>query len=133
MVILNVDLSQSIKDVGGVHAGVVCELTGNNFEGLSEGTDNHLLFTTNCTHVFTQESRKFHLDGATSSDDGVSLNSSENDHYGIIEGACSLLNILRGATSDDDSHGLGAGALSEHIVALISELNLFEFSADTEN
>ena len=63
----------------------------------------------------------------------MSLNSSQYDHYGIIEGTCSLLNILRGATSDDDGHGLGAGALSEHIVALISELNLFEFSADTEN
>ena len=83
--------------------------------------------------MFTQESRKFHLNGATSSDDGVSLNSSENDHYGIIEGSCSLLNILSSTTSDDDGHGLGTSALSEHIVALISELNLFEFSADTEN
>ena len=83
--------------------------------------------------MFTQESRKFHLDCAASSNDSVSLNSSQYDHYGIIEGTCSLLDILSGATSDDDGHGLGACALSEHIVALISELNLFEFSADTEN
>ena len=83
--------------------------------------------------MFTQESRKFHLDCAASSNDSVSLNSSQYDHYGIIEGTCSLLDILSGSTSDDDGHGLGAGALSEHIVALISELNLFEFSADTEN
>ena len=83
--------------------------------------------------MFTQESRKFHLDCTASSNDSVSFNSSQYDHYGIIEGTCSLLDILRGATSDDDGHGLGAGALSEHIVALISELNLFEFSADTEN
>ena len=83
--------------------------------------------------MFTQESRKFHLDGASTSHDSVSLNGSEHDHYGVIEGASSLLNILRGATSDDDGHGLGACALGEHIVALISELNLFEFSADTEH
>ena len=132
-IVLDVDLSKFVENIGRVHAGVISELTWDNLESLSESADDHLLLTTDGTDVLTEESRKFHLDGTTTSDDGVCLDGSKDDHNSIIERAGSLSNVLGSASSKDNSNRLGVGAFSEHVVSLRSELSLFEFTSVTEN
>lgn len=83
--------------------------------------------------MLTEISGKFHLDGTTSSDDSVCLDSSQYDHDSIIKGAGSLLDVLRGATSDDNCDRFSLGALSEHIISLATKLDFFELTAGTEN
>lgn len=83
--------------------------------------------------MVSKVSRELHLNGATSSNDGVSLYGSKDDHDGIVEGTGGLLDVLRGTTSEDNSDGLGLCALGEHVVAFVSELDLFELSTDTEH
>lgn len=83
--------------------------------------------------MLTEMSGKFHFDGTASSDDSVCLDSSQYDHDSIIKGAGSLLNVLRGATSDDNCDRFSRGALSEHIISLATKLDFFELTAGTEN
>ena len=83
--------------------------------------------------MFAQESREFHLYGATSCNNGVSLDGSKHNHDSIIERASGLFDVLSGTTSENDSHSLGVVALSEHIVALVSELDFFKLSACSQH
>lgn len=54
--------AQAVEDVGGVEAGVVAQLAGDDLEGFGEGFDDGLLFV---RHVFVgvavQEGGDFHL------------------------------------------------------------------------
>jgi len=76
---------------------------------------------------------QFHLDGATSDDDGSGLDGAEHNHNSVIERAFSLFDVLGGSTTENDGDGLGGRAFSEHVKSLGSELDLLEFTALTEN
>lgn len=63
---------QPVEDVGGVEAGVVAELAGDDLERLSEGFDDRLLFVRNAAiGELVEVGGDFHLGGAAAGDDGV--------------------------------------------------------------
>ena len=54
--------AQAVEDVGGVEAGVVAELPGDDFEGFGEGFDDGLLFVRDVlVGVFVEVGGHFHL------------------------------------------------------------------------
>merc|ERR1712147_441620 len=52
-------------------------------------------------------SGKLHLDGTTSSNNGVGFESTSDDHDGVIKGSLGFFKILGGTSSEDESCGLG--------------------------
>ena len=95
--------------------------------------DDELLLSFDGSYMITKVSGKFHFDGTTTGDDGVSSDGSGHDHDGIIEGAGCLFDVLGGTSSDDESDSLCVGARGEHVVSLITELDLFELTAGSKN
>jgi len=91
------------------------------------------MLTLHIEELFLKVARKFHLDSTSSSNDSLSLDSSDNNHESIVEGSLSFLNVLRSSTSQNDSDSLGSGTASEHVVAFVTELYLLELVAVTEN
>jgi len=76
---------------------------------------------------------QFHLDGTSSGNNGSSLDSSDDNHEGIVEGSLGLLNVLGSSSSKDDSYGFGSGAAGEHVVAFVTDLNFLELLAGSED
>jgi len=63
----------------------------------------------------------------------MSLNGTQNNHNGVVEGAGCLLDVLGSATSKDEGHSLGGRALFKHVVAFIANLPLFKLAAFAHN
>jgi len=53
--------AQFVEDVGAVEASVIAELTGDDFEGAGVSINDELLFSLDCSCVFTEVFRDFHL------------------------------------------------------------------------
>jgi hypothetical protein len=62
-------LSQLVEHIGGVHAGVISELSWDDLECLCETINNELGFALNGAEVFSKVARKLHLNGTTTSND----------------------------------------------------------------
>ena len=69
-------LTQLVQDVGGVEAGIVAELAGNDLEGLGHGADDELLLAGDGAAVVAEVFGQLHVDGAAASDHGVVLHGS---------------------------------------------------------
>lgn len=65
--------AELVEDVGGVEAGVVAELAGNDLQGFGVSADQQLLFAWNGPGIVPQVFGKFHLDGAATGNDRVVL------------------------------------------------------------
>lgn len=126
-------LSQFVEHVSWVHSWIVCQLFWNNFKSLSKGVDDQLCLSTDLSKVLSQVSWKFHLDGTTSSNYGIGLNGSSDNHNSIIKWSFSLINILICTTSKYDCAWFSGWAFCEKIVSFASELNFFELTADSED
>ena len=61
------------------------------------------------------------------------LNGSQHDHNCVIQRAGCFFNVLGCATSEHESHGLGIVALSEHIVAFVTQLHFLKLSASSQH
>lgn len=90
--------AEFVEDVGAVEAGVVAELTGDDFESSGVGVDDELLFAFDCAGIFTEVFGDFHLKhvrfvgiwvggyftGSSTGDDVVVFDGSFDDHDGIV-------------------------------------------------
>ena len=65
--------AQLVEDVGGVEAGVVAQLPGDDLQRLGVCTDQQLLLARDGAGVVPQVLGQLHLDGATAGHDGVVL------------------------------------------------------------
>lgn len=65
--------SELVQDVGGVEAGVVTQLAGNDLQGFGVSTNQQLLLAWNGPGVVPQVFGKLHLDRATASNDRIVL------------------------------------------------------------
>ena len=83
--------------------------------------------------MFTQMSRKFHLDSTATSDNSVSFDSSENNHDSIVKRTSSFFNILRSTTTNNKSDSLCAFTLSKEVISFRSKLFLLKHAAISEN
>ena len=133
LAVLGVSLAKLVEHIGAVHAGVLRERPGDGLESLGEVIDDELNLTVNTLKVFTQVAGELHLDGATTSNDGVGLVSSTHNHDSVVEGSLGLLEVLGSTTSEHESGRLGGRALGEHVVALVTKLDLLELAAKTEH
>lgn len=91
------------------------------------------MLATDLTDVVTEETGKLHLDGTATGNDGVGLDGSKHNHDGVVEGTGGLLDVLGSSTSDHNSHSLCLVALSEHVVAFTTELNLLKLATGAKN
>jgi hypothetical protein len=126
-------LSKLVEHVSAVHSRVISELFGDNLKSSSESVHNKLMLSLDGSKLLSQVAGEFHLDGTTSSNNSLGLNSSDDNHEGIIEGSFGFFNVLRSSSSKDDSYGFSGGASSEHVETSISELHFFEFLTGSEN
>ena len=62
---LSVFLTQFVEDVGGVKAGVVAQLAGDDLQGLGEGGDQQLLLACDGVGVLAQVAAHLHLNGSS--------------------------------------------------------------------
>lgn len=65
--------AQFVQDVGGVEAGVVAQLSGDDLQGLGVCADQQLLFSGDGSGVIPQVLRQLHLNGTSPRYDGVVL------------------------------------------------------------
>lgn len=65
--------AQFVQDVGGVEAGVVTQLSGDDLQGLSVRSDQQLLFSGDGPRVIPQVFGQLHLYGTSTRYDGVVL------------------------------------------------------------
>jgi len=82
-------LSELDEDVNRVETSIVGELPWDDFKGLGKGGDNHLSWAFGI-FAFTegggsQQLGKLHLNGTSTSNDGVGLDGSSDDHDGIVQ------------------------------------------------
>lgn len=126
-------LSKLVEHVSAVHTGVISELFGDNLKSSSESVHNKLMLSLDGSKLLSQVAGEFHLDGTTSSNNSLGLNSSDDNHEGIIERSFGFFNVLRSSSSKDDSYGFSGGASSEHVETSISKLDFFEFLTGSEN
>lgn len=77
--------------------------------------------------------RQFHFDGSSSRYDLLSLHGTSDDHDGIIQGSLGLSDELLSSSPQDDSRGLGFGAVDEEVVPLGSDLLLLKLAAGAED
>lgn len=65
--------AQFVQDVGGVKAGVVTQLSGDDLQGLGIRSNQQLLFSRNGPGVIPQVLGQFHLYSSSTSNNGVVL------------------------------------------------------------
>ena len=126
-------LSKLVEHVSAVHTRVISELFGDNLKSSSESVHNKLMLSLDGSKLLSQVAGEFHLDGTTSSNNSLGLNSSDDNHEGIIERSFGFFNVLRGSSSQDDGDSLGSRASSEHVVSLASELDFLKLFTGSED
>lgn len=72
--------SQLVEDVGGVEAGVVAQLPGDDLQGLGVRSDQQLLFPGDSPGVIPQVLGQLHLYGPSACDNGVVLERHDMRH-----------------------------------------------------
>jgi hypothetical protein len=125
--------AELVKNVGGVHSGVFGELLGDNFESLGKAVHNKLGLARYGADVLAKVAGKLHLDSSSTSDNSVSFDGTGDNHNGVVERTSGFLDVLGGTTTEDEGDGLGVGALGEHVVSFVSELDFLELSTFTKN
>ena len=65
--------AQLVQDVGGVEAGVVAQLSGDDLQGLGVRSDQQLLLPGDGPGIVPQVLGQLHLDGSSARYDGVVL------------------------------------------------------------
>ena len=63
----------------------------------------------------------------------MGLDGPDDNHNSIVKGPSSFLDILGSTASDDQSHSLGACALSEEIESVVSKLFFLKLSTPSKN
>lgn len=125
--------TQAVQNIGGIEAGVVAELAGDNLKSLGKGLDNGLLLV---RHVAVGEAvqvaGQFHLSGTSTSNDSGVAEGTLDDHNGVVQTALHLGNKLLSTSAQDESAGLGGRALGEEVEALSTDLTLLEDTASTQ-
>lgn len=76
--------AQFVQDVGGVKAGVVTQLSGDDLQGLGVGSNQQLLFSRDGPGVIPQVLGQLHLYGSSTRYNGVVLEMTSNfsEHRG---------------------------------------------------
>lgn len=69
--------TQFVQNVGGVKAGVVAQLPGDDFQGLGVCSDQQLLFPRDGPGIIPQVLGQLHLYGSSTRDNGVVLEMGE--------------------------------------------------------
>ena len=69
--------AQFVQDVGGVEAGVVAQLSGDDLQGLGVRSDQQLLFSRDGPGIIPQVLGQLHLYGSSARYDGVILEMGE--------------------------------------------------------
>merc|ERR1719312_50004 len=119
-------LTELIKNVGGIKAGIVAKLTGNHLKSLGHGTDDQLLIPSNCSAVIPEVFAELHVYGSASSDHRVILHCPPDNHDGIMQGPLGLLHELLGTSPQDYCTRLGFWAALEKVESFSSNLFLFK-------
>lgn len=81
--------SQLVEDVGGIKAGIVAELPGNDLEGFCVRANQQLLLAGNGPGVVPQVLGKLHLNGPSTSHYRVVLQQSRSKGTGSLHGPSS--------------------------------------------
>ena len=115
-------LPELVENVGGVEAGVVAQLPGDDLEGLGHGADDELLLAGDGAGVVAQVLAELHLDGAAARDDGVVLDGAAHDHDGVVQRALGLLHELLGTSPQDDGARLALGDSAKDVEPLSTDL-----------
>lgn len=125
--------AELVENIGGVEAGVVAELTGNDLEGLGEGLDDGLLLVGNVAiGEAVQVGGHLHLDGTAAADNGLVANGALDDHDGVVQGALDLGDELLGAAAQDERARLGRRAVLKEVEALAADLALLKGAAGAQ-
>jgi len=130
---LGVLLSELVEDVSGVEAGVLGEGSGDGLESLGKSINDELSLARDLLEVLSEVARELHFDGASTGHNGVRLDGSTHNHGGIVEGPLSLLEILLSTSSEHEGGRLGLLTASEHVVSLVTKLDLLELAANSEH
>ena len=83
--------------------------------------------------MIPKELREFHFNGSTTSYHCVVLNSTPNDHDGVMQGSFGLFHELFSATSENDSASLGLGHTRKKVESLSADLLFFKEFAFTKS
>jgi len=126
-------LTEFVEYISGVHTTVFGEGSWDCFKSLGVAIDDKLLLSLNCSKVFSQMSWKLHFNGTTTGNDGFRLEGPSDNHDSVVEGSLGLFKILTGTTTEYEGAWFGLIALSEHVESFISELDLLELTASSEN
>lgn len=126
-------LAQLVEQISGIKTGVVGKLAGDDLKSLGKGADQKLLFSGNCASVIAQVFANFHLDGTTTSNDGVGLSGSADDHDSVVQRTVSFLNKHLTSSTKNDGCGMSFLASSEQVVTVSTNLTLLESCASSEN
>lgn len=132
-VALSVLNTQSVQDIGSVETSVVAKLSGNDLECLGEGLDDTLLLVRDlAVGVGVKIFADLHFASTTTSNNALVLNSTLDNHDGIVQTALDFGNELFSTTTEDKGAGLCAGATLEEVESLSTDLALLESFAGTE-
>lgn len=93
---------QFVDEVQRVEAGVVGDGAGDDFQSLGEHVHDELFFSRDFDCIFFESLGQFHFSGSASSHYLVGLETSANDHDGVVERTFCLFDELFGSSSQDN-------------------------------
>ena len=126
-------VSELVDDVEGIESGVVSDGLGDDLERFREHIDDELFLSFNFGGFFFHVAAELDFGGSSAGYDLVGLETSSDNHDGIIQRPFGFLDELFGTTSKDDGSGFGVGAVFEKIVPFSSDLLFVELSAGSED
>lgn len=125
--------AQFVEDIGGVEAGIVAQLAGDDLQSLGKGLDDGLLLVLDVlVGVLMQVGRDLHLDGTATANHHAVLNSTLDNHDGVVQRALNLGDKLLSATAQHQRAGLGLGAVLEKVESLATNLALLKDATGAE-
>lgn len=100
-------VSEFVDDIEWVKSCVVGDAFRNDFQRFGEHVHDKLLFTWNLNSVLFQSLWKFHFSSSSTSDDLVGLETSSDNHDGVVQWSFGFFDELLGTTSQNDCGGFG--------------------------
>lgn len=132
-VTLSVFNAESVQDIGSIETGIVAKLSRNDFKCLGEGLDDTLLLVRDlAVGVGVKVFADLHFASTATSNNGLVLDGTLDDHDGIVQTALDFGNELFGTTAKDKSACLCARATLKEVESLSTDLTLLESLAGTK-
>ena len=97
-----VSVSKSVDDVKWVHTSIVCNDLRNDFKWFGEHVHDELLFSWNFNCVFLESLWKCHLCGSSTCNNLVCLETSSDNHDGVVQWSFGFFDKLFSTTSQND-------------------------------